>query len=114
MGKSYDDHVDLAMPPAAALRTLYDAIGAIAKADSLQVDGWVVTATVGTGWKSWGEKVAGRVLTGPGGTRVEVKSACRLATQVIDMGKNKQNVRQVLAAFQPPAGQPPGPPPQRW
>ena len=104
MPNSYDGHVDLATPPDAAFRTLYEAIGSIAKPDSVQVDGWVVTATVGVNWKSWGEEVAGRVLTGPGGTRVEVTSQCRMKTTLFDYGKNRKNVEGVLAHFAPPAG----------
>lgn len=107
MGKSYDEFVDMTMPPDVAFRALYDAIGAIAKPDSVRVDGWTVTGTVGVNWKSWGEAVAGRVLTGAGGTRVEVSSRCRLATQLFDYGKNRRNVRQVLERFDPPAGRPP-------
>lgn len=104
MAKSYDGSVDVAMPPDAAFHTLHQAIGSITKPESLQVNGWDVTATVGISMKSWGEHIAGRVLVGPGGTRVEVTSECRWKTTLFDYGKNRKNVESILAHFAPPAG----------
>ena len=51
----------------------------------------------GTTFLSWGEKITITVTPLPGGiTRVDASSECGLPTQVIDWGKNKQNVCNIL------------------
>lgn len=109
MARSRRGHLDVAAPPDVALRALYDAMAAIAKPETMQVDGWVVEARVGVSARSWGDLLTGTILTGPGGTRVTVESRSRMPTQVIDWGKHRKNVDDVLSrvsALNAPPGSP--------
>ena len=97
MARVRTGHIDVAAPPDVALRALYDAIGAIAKPETMRVDGWIITARVGVSARSWGDLLTGSILTGPGGTRITVESKSRMPTQVVDWGKHRKNVNEVLS-----------------
>lgn len=97
MARSRTDHVDLAAPPDVALKALHDAVCSLAKPETVEVDGWVVRGRVGVSARSWGDLVTGTVLTGPGGTRVTVESKSRLPTQIVDWGKHRKNVKEILS-----------------
>lgn len=106
MARSRTDHVDLAVTPEAALKALHDAVSAMAKPETVQVDGSVVTGRVGVSARSWGDLLTGTVLTGPGATRVTVESKSRLPTQIVDWGKHRKNVNEVLSRVSAPNGPP--------
>jgi hypothetical protein len=108
VGRRYEDSVDVGLPPDVALRALADSVAQVAKAESVRVDGWTVSATVRVSFRSWGENIEGRVYGTDSGARVGVSSTCR--AQLFDWGKNRHNVEQILSPFNGPAA-PPNPQP---
>ncbi len=51
----------------------------------------------GTTFSSWGEKITVTLTPLPSNiTKVDVKSECGMPTQVVDWGKNRQNVCNIL------------------
>ena len=63
----------------------------------------LLTASVNTNWKSWGEKVTVHVDEAPGGAVVRVRSACAFPLQIFDWRKNKENVTRIRLGLEPPA-----------
>ncbi|MGC2976594.1 hypothetical protein ACPUD8_12910 [Brevibacterium sp. FAM 25378] len=61
----------------------------------------VLTASVNTNWRSWGEKLSVHVDEAPGCTFVRIRSVCAFPLQIIDWGKNKDNVLKVRAGLDP-------------
>jgi len=55
-----------------------------------------ITVLICTNWLSWGERVVVSFMPGGG---LWVTSQCILPTQCLDWGKNKANVRQLIAAI---------------
>lgn len=62
----------------------------------------MLTASVNTNWKSWGEKLTVHVDQVPDGTLVRIRSSCAFPLQIFDWGKNKENVLKVRAGLEPP------------
>lgn len=104
VGRRYEGSVDVGLPPDTALRVLADSVAQVAKAESVRVDGWTVSATVRVSIWSWGERVEGRVYGTDSGSRVGVSSTCR--AQLFDWGKNRRNVEEILLPFNGPATPP--------
>lgn len=62
----------------------------------------VLSASVNTNWKSWGEELSIHVDQVPEGTVVRIRSACAYPLQIFDWGKNKENVQLIRAGLEPP------------
>lgn len=56
---------------------------------------------VSMGMRSWGENVLATIGYGPRGAVLMLRSECALPTQVIDWGKNRQNVELIVEALRP-------------
>ena len=97
MPRSRTDHLDVSAPPDVALRALHQAVSALAKQETIAVDGSTITGRVGVSARSWGDLLTGTVQPVPNGSRVTVKSRSRLRTQFLDWGKHRKNVTEVLA-----------------
>lgn len=97
MARSRAGYIDIAAPPDVAFRALCDAVAALAKPETVQVEGWVVTGTAGVSMRSWGDLLTGTVLTGPRGTRVTIESKSWMPMQFIDWGKHRANIGQILS-----------------
>jgi hypothetical protein len=54
----------------------------------------VFTGSTGMGLTSWGEDITVWVAVTPQGSAVNIKSECSLPTQLIDWGKNKENINK--------------------
>lgn len=72
-------------------------------ADALEVEASVVKASVHTNWRSWGEKVTVCLTEVSNGTDVRISSKCSFPLQIIDWGKNKENVGRVIKGLELPA-----------
>ena len=54
----------------------------------------------GTTFSSWGEKITITVNEiSPVCTRVDIRSECGMPTQIVDWGKNRQNIAAIFAYF---------------
>jgi len=60
-----------------------------------------IQGKVSAGMRSWGENVQATIGYGPRGAVVTLRSECALPTQVIDWGKNRQNVERIVEALRP-------------
>ena len=107
MPRSRTDHLDVPASPDAALRALHEAVAAIAKQETIAVDGPMVTARVGVSARSWGDLLTGTVQPGPNGSRITVESKSRLPTQILDWGKHRKNINEVLSRVNNALGGPP-------
>jgi hypothetical protein len=85
--------------PQAAFRRATDALQELASGQEVAIDPAEMTASadVARTWKSFGEHVFLSVRQVAGGTHVNVRSAC-LRRQLVDYGKNRENVRFVLGS----------------
>ncbi|MGM0700334.1 MAG: hypothetical protein ACQEVD_15910 [Actinomycetota bacterium] len=63
----------------------------------------LLSASINTNWKSWGEKLTIHVDQVPEGTLVRIRSECAFSLQIIDWGKNKDNVQRIRAGLEPPS-----------
>jgi len=76
----------------------------------------LIEAAKGMSFRSWGETLRLSVISSNGGSQVNIESGVKY--QVVDYGKNKENVQKILAELDnrllaSGQGPPPPPPPQR-
>lgn len=98
MAASHMITVEVALPPEQAEAAVYQAF---LNAGLSAVNGGAgqMRGTTTVGWRSWGENVEAWISHGPRGTSVRLRSECALPTQVVDWGKNRKNVEQVVDAL---------------
>jgi hypothetical protein len=98
--RQFEDAVIVEESPQAAFRRATDALRELASGQEVAIDPAEMTASADLPrtWKSFGEHVTLSVRRGDGGTQVHVRSAC-LRWQLIDYGKNRENVRSVLGSL---------------
>ena len=95
MASSYQATFQVAGHPQAVEQAVYHALVA-AGLTSVHGGGGVVYGSVPISWTSWGENVTAVVGFGPAGALVTVESRCALPTQLVDWGKNRKNVEQIV------------------
>lgn len=97
VGRQSEGAVIVDDPPQAVFRRATDALRALAFDEAVTIDPSEMTASadVPRTWKSFGEHVMLSVRLGDNGTSVLVRSVC-LRRQLVDYGKNHENVRYVL------------------
>jgi hypothetical protein len=89
--------IHLQLPLAEAYRRSAQAlnvIGGIVKSEDQSLGR--IVGTVPISWKSWGERVVVEVSGVDNDVLVRVTSKTRLPTQLVDLGKNAQNVKRFL------------------
>ena len=69
-------------------------------------NGIMITMTHGMTFSSWGEKILVTLTAQGNQTEIEVFSECAMPTQLFDLGKNKENVAQILGYLASGAPQP--------
>jgi hypothetical protein len=97
MAASHMITIEVALPPEQAEAALYQAF-CNAGIKAVNGGGGYLRGITKTGWRSWGENVEAWIGPGPRGATVQLRSACSLPTQVVDWGKNRQNVELVVEA----------------
>ena len=71
------------------------------KSQAPSYNGVIFSFSSETSFTSWGEHVTITVMPTAGyGTQIDVYSKCSLPTQIVDWGKNKENVTRILSYVQ--------------
>ncbi len=108
---SYEEHIEIAAAPHELTQRLFHALAALRGAGLPVVQGPWVSTEIGMTMMSWGERVTALVQPGPHACLVTVKSTSTFA--LIDWGRNKRHVTEVLsriaAPLPPQHAQPHGP-----
>ncbi|MFC0100989.1 DUF1499 domain-containing protein [Micromonospora marina] len=98
---SFEEEAFIPVAPAEAMERLKDALQALGRVKSAKVmAGNSISVKTGISIKSWGETVTGSVGPASDGTVVHVRSQSRVRTTLIDYGRNRQNVKQVIEMIQ--------------
>ncbi len=108
---SHEQRIEIAASPQDLTQRLYYALAALPGATMPVVQGPWVSTRIGMTMMSWGERVTALVQPGPHACLVTVKSTSTFA--LIDWGRNKRHVTEVLsriaAPLPPQHAQPHGP-----
>lgn len=105
MGRKFEQQVTVPLPPEQVAALAQQALATVPKAAGIFVQPPTITASTGVGVWSWGEKLLVHLSRVPEGTQVHVRSECAFPLQLVDYGKNRKNVEQIVAGLQ--AGTPP-------
>lgn len=100
MAASHTTTVEIALAPQQAEAAVYHAFLAAGLSRVVGGNGFV-QGKVSMGMRSWGENVLATIGYGPRGAVLTLRSECALPTQVIDWGKNRQNVELIVEALRP-------------
>ena len=100
MAASHTMTVEVALAPQQAEAAVYQAFLAAGLSWVAGGNGFM-QGKVSAGMRSWGENVQATIGYGPRGAVVTLRSECALPTQVIDWGKNRQNVERIVEALRP-------------
>jgi hypothetical protein len=106
MAASYEETMTIPIPADQVWQRAIHVLNSQAGVSGVMTQPGVLSASVDTNWKSWGEKITVNVDQVPEGTRVRIRSACAFPLQIFDWGKNKGNVRQIRAGLEPPVQAP--------
>jgi uncharacterized protein (DUF1499 family) len=98
MGASVTRTSSFTFTPPAVFGAVHKALASIATVQQVDAERLYVAATRKASLSSWGERIQVWVKPESVGTLVTVESRCRLGTQVIDWGRNRRNVNQLLKA----------------
>lgn len=93
------------LPPEQVAAQAQQVLAALPKGRNVWVNPPLVGADTGMGAFSWGEKLQVHLAQIQGGTHARVTSECVFPLQLVDYGKNRKNVEQIVAGLQLP--QPP-------
>lgn len=86
-------------PPDQVAQRVCQVVAALPKAAGVTLNPPYVTASIGTGLWSWGEKILVQLSEVPGGAAVRIRSECVFPLQLVDYGKNRRNVEQIVAGL---------------
>lgn len=86
-------------PPEQVAQRVCHVVAALPKAAGVALNPPYVTASIGTGLWSWGEKILVQLSEVPGGSAVRIRSECVFPLQLVDYGKNRRNVEQIVAGL---------------
>lgn len=100
MAASHTTTVEIALVPQQAEAAVYQAFLAAGLSRVVGGNGFM-QGKVSMGMRSWGENVLATIRYGPRGAVLTLRSECALPTQVIDWGKNRQNVELIVEALRP-------------
>lgn len=95
MGRSYEGNGTLAMEMDDATKRVHEVLYAMPEVDVLGVWQGLVKGSVRTSWTSWGENITVTLTQGHQGTHVRIRSECSFPLQLLDWGRNKQNVGRI-------------------
>lgn len=93
------------LPPEQVAAQAQHVLAALPKGRNVWVSPPVIGADTGIGALSWGEKLQVHLAQVQGGTAARITSECAFPLQLVDYGKNRKNVEQIVAGLQVP--QPP-------
>lgn len=94
------------LAPEDALALCRPAVERVPNAKGVQMDSpGTLRARVGMSRASWGERITCRVRPVDSGSEVEIHSRPWLRTQIVDGGKNRENVERIRAALAELIGQ---------
>lgn len=102
MGASYEETMNIPIAAADVWRRAIEVLKYQPGIAGVHTQPGVLSASVNTNWRSWGENVTVFVDEAPGGTFVRIRSECAFPPQIIDWGKNKENVTQIRLGLEPP------------
>lgn len=102
MGASYEETMTIPIAAADVWQRAIQVLNSQQGVSGVMTHPGVLTASVNTNWRSWGEKLSVHVDETPDGTVVRIRSACAFPLQLFDWGKNKDNVQRVRAGLEPP------------
>lgn len=104
MGAKYEETMNIPFAAADVWQRAIEVLNQQPGVAGVNTQPGLLTASVNTNWRSWGEKVAVHVDEAPGGTAVRIRSACAFPLQILDWGKNKENVTRIRLGLEPPRG----------
>lgn len=99
MGRSFEQRITVPLPPEQVAPLVQQALATVPKANGIYLNPPTITASTGIGAFSWGEKLLVHLSRVPDGTEVMVRSECAFPLQLVDYGKNRKNVEQILRAL---------------
>lgn len=102
MGAQYEETMTIPFAVADVWRRAIDVINQQPGVAGVHTQLGLLSASVNTNWRSWGEKIAVHVDEAPGGTIVRIRSQCAFPLQLFDWGKNKANVSRIRSGLEPP------------
>lgn len=98
MAASHTVVIDVALPPPEAEAAVYQAF--LNAGLSSVSGGWGrMRGSMPMSWASWGERVQAWISHGPYGAVVQLRSECVLPTQIIDWGRNRNNLERLTGAL---------------
>lgn len=95
MAHSFTATIEVALAPQQAEAAVYQALVATGITNA-RGGGGMLRGSTSLGWRSWGEDVTAAVGFGPRGSVVTLTSTCSMPTQLVDFGKNRENVTKVV------------------
>ena len=96
MARNHTLTIEVALAPQQAEAAVYQAFLAAGLSWVAGGNGFMRGKVSAAGMRSWGENVLATIGYGPRGAVVTLRSECLMPTQVIDWGKNRQNVERIV------------------
>ncbi|PCC18897.1 hypothetical protein [Brevibacterium aurantiacum] len=102
MAATYEEFMTIPFAAADVWRRAIDVINQQPGVTGVHMQPGRLSASVNVSWRSWGENLTVNVDEVPGGTVVRIRSECAFPLQIIDWGKNRDNVSQIKRGLEPP------------
>lgn len=103
MGAKYEETMNIPFAAADVWRRANEVINQQPGVAGVHTQPGLLSASVNTNWRSWGETITVHVDEAPGGTIVRIRSECAFPLQIFDWGKNKENVSRIRQGIEPPS-----------
>lgn len=101
MGASFEQQVTVPVAREHVWQQAHAVLNSMPSTSVTESQPEIIRASVGTGILSWGENVTLHMSDTQQGTAVRIRSQCSFPLQLIDWGKNRKNVQEIVRGITP-------------
>jgi len=102
MARRQEKRITVPVEPFHVWNQVHVVLGALPGAQIMGANQGVIWASVRPGLRTWGEQITVTLTPVPGGTEVHLLSENTFPLQLIDLGKNKENIAHLVHGLSVP------------